>query len=288
MHAVVTTEREVSVPFTPPAPVPDRHVAPAEGSALQRHLATLLERRAADIAPRWAEQVGGWLPGAAIAADDTSPSPHDARTLQAAALVRSVADALVIGASSGEAVALGRTIGASAFVAQAPLPDVLRGLDLLMAMCLHVVEEGAASADVRNAAPAEVVHACRQLQAGMAALTVAVTRGYAEAIDRTLQERFRRLRHDLRNPLSTIRSALSLMADETVPEEARRSPRFRSMIERNTAMLDQMIVARLSDAEAQLVPARSTETSSVPLGVGESRDDLARPRQREDRQAGSF
>ena len=289
MHGVVTTEREVSVPFAPPTPVPDRHVAHAESSALPRQLATLLQRRADDIAARWAEQVGGWLPGAAIVpADDTPGSSHDARTRRAAALVRSLAEALAGDAPSDDAVALGRTVGVGSFTAGAPLHDVLRGLDLLTAMCLHVVEEGAAGDDARNSGPAEVVRACRQLQAGVAAVTIAVTRGYAEAADSVLQERFRRLRHDLRNPLSTIRSALSLMADETVPEEARQSPRFRAMIERNTALLDQMIVARLSDVEAHLVPLRGNEPSSAALGVGESRDDLARPRQREDRQAGSF
>jgi hypothetical protein len=98
------------------------------------------------------------------------------------------------------------------------------------------------------------------------------------------------LRHDLRNPIGTIRSALSLMADETVPEEARRSPRFSAMIERNTTSLDQMIVARLSDAEARLLsssaPGVAVPSSASPLG--ESRDDLARPRQSDDRQAGSF
>jgi len=94
------------------------------------------------------------------------------------------------------------------------------------------------------------------------------------------------LRHDLRNPIGTIRSALSLMADEAVPEEARRSPRFRAMIERNTVSLDQMIVARLSDAEARLLsssaPGVAVPSSASPLG--ESRDDLARPRQSDDRQ----
>jgi signal transduction histidine kinase len=289
MHAVVTTEREVSVPFAPPTPVPDRHVAHAESSALQRQLATRLQQRAEDVAARWAEQIGDWLPGAAmVPANDTSSSSHDARTLRAAALVRSLAAALAGDASSDDAAELGRTVGVASFATGAPLHDVLRGIDLLAAMCLHVVEEGVASDDARNSGPVEVVRACRQLQAGAAAVTIAVARGHAEAADSALQERFRRLRHDLRNPLSTIRSALSLMADETVPEVARQSPRFRAMIERNTAMLDQMIVARLSDLEAHLVPLRDGEMSSAPFGVGESGDDFARPRQREDRQAGSF
>jgi len=291
MHAVVTTEREVSVPFAPPMPVPDRHLAPAETSALARPLARLLEARADELAARWVEQVGEWLPVATIVAANEAPtSPRDVGSLRVAALVRSAAGALVAEAPADDVAAISHAVGVSAFAAGAPLHDVLRGLDRLTAMCLHVFEEGVERDDALNASPADGVRACRQLQAWAAAVTVAATRGYAEAVDRALQERFRRLRHDLRNPLSTIRSALSLMADETVPEEARRSPRFRAMIERNTATLDQMIVARLSDVEARVVPAptRGGETASAPAGVGESRDDVARPRQRDDRQAGSF
>jgi len=82
------------------------------------------------------------------------------------------------------------------------------------------------------------------------------------------------------------------MADETVPEEARRSPRFRAMIERNTSTLDQMIVARLGDAEARVMPtvagARTVESVSAGSRLGESRNDLARSRERDDGQAGSL
>jgi len=119
----------------------------------------------------------------------------------------------------------------------------------------------------------------------MATVAAAAVRRYGEAADRALQERFRRLRHDLRNPLGTIRSALSLMADESVPEEARRSPRFRAMIDRNTTALDRLIVARLGDDEAHVVavPAPAGEPSSASFVVGDSRDDLARTRERDDR-----
>jgi light-regulated signal transduction histidine kinase (bacteriophytochrome) len=117
---------------------------------------------------------------------------------------------------------------------------------------------------------------------------IAAAQGFGEAADRALQERFRRLRHDLRNPLGIIRSALSLMADESVPEEARRSPRFRAMIERNTTALEQMITAMLGDAEAHVVPPPRGEASSVPFAIREPRDDRARPRERDDRQSGAL
>jgi hypothetical protein len=77
-----------------------------------------------------------------------------------------------------------------------------------------------------------------------------------------LRDRFRHLRHDLRNPLGTIKSVLALMDDETVPADARSSPRFRAMATRQARSLDEMIVSRLSDSAA-LLPALTLQ--SVPL-----------------------
>lgn len=197
------------------------------------------------------------------------------------------------GASDGGspgATAHGLTLGARAFAAGAVLHHLLGAVDQLAVICLDVVEE-AVSGDQRRVEPADAVRLCRGLLGAADTLRLATTRGFIEAADHALQERFRRLRHDLRNPIGTIRSAVSLMADETVPEEARRSPRFYAMIERNTTALDQLISARLGDAEARLLPAAgpgASEPSAASLVSGELRDDLTRTRQRDDREAGSF
>jgi len=63
------------------------------------------------------------------------------------------------------------------------------------------------------------------------------------------------------------------------------------MIERNVAALDQLIVERLNDSEASVLPTsavRPAEPASAARGGGEPRDDLARARERDDRQAGSL
>jgi signal transduction histidine kinase len=188
----------------------------------------------------------------ALLSEATGEDAASSRVERAAALVRSLAASLAAeGGASDDAVASGLAFGTEAFGAGAMLHHLLRTLDLLVAMCLFVVEEAAGQGEVRAGGVADGVRLCRRLQQAAGTITLAAARGYAQAGAGAMQERFRRLRHDLRNPLSTIRSALELMADESVPEEARRNPRFRAMIERNATTLDRMIVARLGDAEAR-------------------------------------
>jgi signal transduction histidine kinase len=89
----------------------------------------------------------------------------------------------------------------------------------------------------------------------------------------SLRNRFRHLRHDLRNPLGTIKSALALMDDESLPVDARQSPRFRAMATRNAGALDAMIVSHLSDAAAAL-PALIYQRVSLRLVACAVRRDL--------------
>jgi signal transduction histidine kinase len=247
----VPTEREVSLPVTLPAS--DAGARPAElaeFAVARRETAALLERQADDIATRWEVQVRALLPEA------TGEDVTSSRVERAASVVRSLAASLAAdGGASDDAVALGLAVGTAAFGGGAMLHHLLRTLDLLVAMCLFVMEEAVGNGAVRAGGIAggiaDGVRLSRRLQQAAGTITLAAARGYAQAAAGAMQERFRRLRHDLRNPLSTIRSALELMADESVPEEARRSPRFRDMIERNATALDRMIVARLGDAEVR-------------------------------------
>lgn len=78
----------------------------------------------------------------------------------------------------------------------------------------------------------------------------------------TLRDRFRHLRHDLRNPLGTIKSVLALMDDDSVPLEARVNPSFRAMATRNARSLEELIADRLGDAAA-LLPVVSGHDVSV-------------------------
>jgi signal transduction histidine kinase len=222
-------------------------------------------------------------------------SPDATRTALASAsalaLLRGLATTLRAHDGDPEETAThGFALGVSAFAHRVELPQLLRAVQRLTASCLDVVDDVVVSEGER-VAPREAMRLCRDLQEAGERIGVAVARGFAEAGDRALRERFRRLRHDLRNPVGTIRSALSLLADETVPEEARRGPRLPAMIERNVTILDQMIVERLSDSAASFLPAaavRAAEPESAARAGGEPRDDLARASERDDRQAGSF
>lgn len=288
MHAGVTIEREISLPFTQVAPpVVRRPSEHAESAALRRQLAGLLEQQADEIAAEWERQAGALLEVGASAEGLLVSSGSAGGSTLVRALAAAMADDH---ASTDAAWTLGLVFGTSAFEAGMRVHQLLLALDLLAAICQDAIEGALDSSESPSVRSADGVRICRRLQHASAAIAIAATRGYSEAMDQALQERYRRLRHDLRNPLGTIKSAVSLMADESVPEEARRGPRFRAMIERNAATLDQMIVTRLSDAEARLVAPAPTEdeSGSARLVNGEPGNDLARPRQRDDRQAGSF
>jgi len=291
-QAAVTIDREVSLPFTPTAhsgtPRPGGH---AEDAALRLRVAALLDGQADDIAARWERDAAGLVPElSAAGAPDAAGPTRPTQPVRAAALLRALASFVADdGGSADELEALGLSFGASAFAGGAKAHHPLLALDLLEGLCLEAVEGTWDGAQSPLTGIADALRICQRLGQAVATAAAAATRGYADAASRALQERFRRLRHDLRNPIGTIQSALSLMADETVPEDARRSPRFRAMIERNAAALDQLVVTRLSDAEARAASMPPTdEPGSAPIVVDEPRDDLARSRQRDDRQAGSF
>jgi signal transduction histidine kinase len=292
-------EREVSLPFAPPSPAPARRsVEDAESSALRVEVASVLEQRADHIAARWWDDARALWSDATITTVEGLPTSPDAtRTALASAsglalaLLRGLATTLrVHDGDRGETAAHGFALGASAFAQGVALPQLLRAVQRLTAPCLDVVED-VVMGEGERVAPREAMRVCRDLQEAGERIGVDVARGFVDAGDRALRERFRRLRHDLRNPVGTIRSALSLMADETVPEEARRGPRFPAMIERNVTVLDQMIVERLGDSAASLLPTavvRAAVPESAARDGGESLNDLARPRERDDRQAGSL
>ena len=242
---------------------------------LRTLVAGRLEQRAADIAARWERQARG-----VTLRDDHESAEDAAASLRAiVAIVHSLAASLASdGATADDAVALGLAYGVDAFETGASLHHTLKGLDLLGAMTMYAVEHAATvPADAMQASPAgtvaDGVRLCRRLQQATSLLSLAATKGYTQAVSDGLRDRFRLLRHDLRNPLGTIKSVLALMDDETVPADARAHPRFRAMAERNARSLDELIVARLSDAAA-LLPALSHQRVSLRVIACGVRRDL--------------
>jgi signal transduction histidine kinase len=208
----------------------------------------------------------------------------------------------------------GHTIGAEAHECSASLQGMLKELDLLIATLLETAAE-AAAAYAGDAAGHEGLELAHRLTDAASLVRLAATRGYTEAVEDELRDRYRAIRHDLRNPLGTIKSAVALLTDESVPVETRLSPRVRAMVVRNASSLDQMIGAALSDAAARLpafaspresapahapahapidapMDARPPDAEAPPLPApsspGHQRDDVARSRQRPNLESGAL
>lgn len=221
-------------------------------TGLRLRVATALGSRANDIAARWDTQ------SRMVALRDEA---IDAGQGVAPALVSSLASALASdGAMSDDLVALGLAFGVDAFGRGGSLHHALKGLDLLSAMTLYAVE--LILVDETEATAVDGVHVSRRLQQATSLLSLAATKGYTQAMGEAMRSRFRHLRHDLRNPLGTIKSVLAMMDDETMPAEARSHPRFRAMATRNARSLGDLIADRLSDVEA-VVPALLQQSASL-------------------------
>ena len=240
---------------TPPTMHSTRRLAPESPAlaAARDRAATALRADARQLAARWEEQsrtVALWEPAEAGSSDRSV----------AVALVGSLADHLAAdGPSIDDLVTLGLTLGTEAFVSDRSLHHVLKGLDLLAAMALYAVEASLASD--AEASAADGVRMSRRLQEAFSLLTLAATRGYMQAMSVAMRDRFRHLRHDLRNPLGTIKSVLAMMDDETMPADARAHPRFRAMAKRNARSLSELIADRLSDAAAIAPPLMQQRAS---------------------------
>ena len=241
---------------------------PPLGDALHDLVLTMLRPHAAELADRWMAQARSVLQ--LDQTDGRKPGP----VIDAEGLV----DALIGGSNGGEgipegAIGHGLQFGANAFARDVSLHHVMKALDLLAAMTLYAMESALEQSVPPTATAADGVRLARRLQRRGALLSLAATRGYMQAYADALRDRFRHLRHDLRNPLGTIRSVLALMDDDTVPLEARVNPSFRAMATRNAKSLEELIAERLSDAAA-LLPVVTGHDVSVRAIVCAVRRDL--------------
>jgi signal transduction histidine kinase len=229
-------------------------------------VANVLRSQASEIACRWE------LQSRAVALRESDDGADVEYATMGVGLLEAMADTLGSdGATAENAVSLGLAFGAEAFERGASLHHTLKGLDLLSAMALYAVECAVGEAESGRSL-ADGVRLCRRLQAASSLLTLAATKGYTQAVSDGLRDRFRHLRHDLRNPLGTIKSVLAMMDDETLPADARSNPRFRAMAERNARSLDELIVARLSDAAALLPALAHQQVSLRTVACGVRRD----------------
>lgn len=180
---------------------------------------------------------------------------------------------------TAEVMRLGWTAGGAAYAAGHSVHHVVRDADLLLAIVLADVERVVAERPPKpGVGPAAGLAVARQLHRAATRYTQAAVSGFVHALLRGLRERYRLLRHDLRNPLGTIRSALSLMEDESVPVETRQGPNIRAMVARNAGSLDRLIGRRLDDASAValLAPSRMVSVRDVVLAARREVRDAAR------------
>ena len=166
----------------------------------------------------------------------------------------------------------GWSYGAATHRGGASLHHIVKELDLLAAMVLYVVERAAEGSQGEGVGAAEGVRVTRRVHRAFTALRLAASKGYTHSAAEALRLRYRALRHDLRNPIGTIRSAVSLMEDESLPAEVRYSARYRSMVVRNATSLDAMIGAGLSDSATELTTLAVQEVSLRDVALAVRRD----------------
>jgi len=213
--------------------------------ALQAALYEVLRAQAADLASRWRTQSREILLLDAPSDDRAGVAP-DIDVAQDLTNALLAAFAVSDEKSEAAAVATGLQFGVEAFARGASLHHTVKAVNVLITMVMRATELGTADMP-SGGSVADGVWLAQRLQGHAGLLSLAVIRGYTQAQGDTLRDRFRHLRHDLRNPLGTIKSVLALMDDESVPPEARANANFRAMAKRNARSLEEMIADRLGD-----------------------------------------
>ncbi len=226
-------------------------------TSLSEFVAAALDARAPQLAAHWQARAVAATPRqdapAGVAA--AGPAPE--------AVVRALAAGLTKDAwPAGEVMRLGWGAGVAAHRAALAVSHVQRDADLLLAVVLAEAERVLADVpDDMGASPVAALALARRLQRLSASYAQASVAGFLHTQRETLRTRWRTLRHDLRNPIGTIQSALALMDDEALPLESRQHPRMRAMVARNAGTLAQLITDGLDDRAAASVLAAQQAVS---------------------------
>jgi len=262
----VTSQPDVS-PILPGASANRSPVDSPAFETLRRQVADTLLERASDIAARWDRQAQSVALRDEISAQTTRGEPL------VVPLIAVVAEALrsEVG-SSDSAVLLGLAFGADAYESGASLHHTLKGLDLLAAMILYAIESDLGGVEHSRHGAADGVHVARRVQQAMSLLTVATVKGFTQAIGDGMRDQFRALRHDLRNPLGTIKNVIAMLDDETLSPDAGANARFLAMASRNARSLEALITNRLGDVAALLPNTSTRHVSLRTVACGVRRD----------------
>jgi K+-sensing histidine kinase KdpD len=260
-----------------------------------------LTHRSTELAQWWAERAQPSIADSGEPDSDRGAAEWSRdRQGQAERLIRTLLTAAAEGTHRHNLLLqTGTAIGVDAHRRSVSLHLMLKEIDLLGTLVLRVAEDVAAEYPA-NASGRAGLAVARRISGATSQLRLAATMGYTQTVEDELRKRYRAIRHSLRNPLGTIKSAVALLTDESAPAEMRESSRVRAMVVRNTSSLDQMISEVLGDTAARLhafeidtsreppadLPADSP--TEVATSGREERDDVARTRQRPDLKPGTF
>src|SRR5688500_7545542 len=133
---------------------------------------------------------------------DAQPEAANAETI-----VDAIADA-VSGGASWQTDLMRRSweLGSVAHHAGVTLHYMLKEVDLLMAMVLYAGERGIEGVE---GSPTDGIQVARRLHEAGSLLRLTAAKGFTHAYLAALRDRYQTMRHDLRNPMGTIISALS-------------------------------------------------------------------------------
>lgn len=236
---------------------------PAEGPALERcyadHVAAALMDQAGDLGRSWVRRgavavgVGPAPSGLADASPDIGPVEDIIRTLAAAACEGS--------RWHEQAMHDGWETGAAALRRGTSLNQLLKELDGGVMLVLRAID-AATRGFAGPTTAADGLAVARRISDAASLLRLAAAGGYTRGMVDELRSRYRTIRHDLRNPLGTITTAVALMDDESVPEATRQNPKVRAMVARNARSMEAMIASTLGDPAAQL-PALVLQATSI-------------------------
>lgn len=236
-------------------------------SKLAEQVAARLRAESAELTARWRAQARSHAPRVSEGTESSDAQPEAANVHT---IVDAIADAVTSSASwQTDLMRRSWDLGSVAHHAGVTLHYMLKEVDLLMAMVLYASERGLEGLE---GSPAEGMQVARRLHEAGSLLRLTAAKGFTHSYLGALRDRYQTLRHDLRNPLGTIKSAISMMDDLSVPAELRTDPRFRVMVTRNATSLDGMIGAGLSDDAAHELAFSRQRISLRDIAVAVRRD----------------
>ena len=218
------------------------------------------------VAARAGELGRSWVQRGAASLGSAAEPPEVADVAAVPQRAEEIVQTLAAAAAGGrhwheQTMRTGWQSGADALRRGSSLNELLKELDGGVALVLN--EVGAATeAWPGPATAADGIALARRIADAASFLRLAAAGGYSRGMADEMRNRYRTIRHDLRNPLGTITTAVALMDDESVPEATRQHPRVRAMVARNARSMEAMIAATLGDPAAR-IPAIAMQTTSI-------------------------